>query len=127
MQTLGNGYIVVAELPVTWLPAASQIPPEGKAAMYPVWLMDSTGTRAAVFMRCPACDTPLGISPGSAGEQKSWNRDVPDVHMMLGCGNCPALYLLRNEVAYCLSMLPPQQEKRTVPRPLVADDTVPVG
>ena len=129
MQILGSSYLIVAELPVHWLPSASQIPrPEqgAKAALYPVWLMDSLGVRASVFVRCPACDTPLGLSPGSMREQEGWNKDTPEVYMMMGCSICSGTYLIEETRAYCLSLLPAQTTRPAVPRFVVATGQEPV-
>ncbi|KKK56751.1 hypothetical protein LCGC14_3061390 [marine sediment metagenome] len=109
MRFLGNSYVVLAELPVHWLPSASQIPKlqEGAdAAIYPVWLMDATGVRAHIFMRCPACDAPLNLSPSSMREQRGWNESPPDIQLITGCLRCSGTYMIDEEKAYCLSLTP---------------------
>ncbi|KKL12912.1 hypothetical protein LCGC14_2531030 [marine sediment metagenome] len=130
MQILGNSYLILAELPVQWVPSASQIPrPQQGAepAMYPVWLMDSLGVRASVFVSCPICDAPLGLSPGSIHEQEGWNKVPPEVYMMVGCSRCSGSYLIEDTRAYCLSLLPAQTTRSSVPRFVVAKGQEPVS
>lgn len=130
MQILGGSYLIIAELPVYWLSSAAQIPrpqQDVKPAMYPVWLMDSLGVRASVFVRCPACDAPLGLSPSSMSEQEGWNKDTPEVYMMMGCSRCYGAYLIEETRAYCLSLLPVQTTRPSVPRFVVAKGQEPVS
>lgn len=129
MQILGNSYLIIAELPVHWLPSATQIPrpDKGDAAMYPVWLMDSLGVRASVFVRCPACDAPMGLHPSTMSEQQGWNKETPEVRLMMGCSRCSGTYMIDDTVAYCLSLLPPQKTRPTVPRIVVAEGHGPVA
>ena len=115
MKPLGSGYVVVAELPVHWLPSASQIPKPQKgaeAALYPIWLMDAMGVRAYIFVRCPACDAPLNLSPSSMNEQRGWNESPPDIQLMLGCAGCSGTYMVDEEKAYCLSLLPIHTDRK---------------
>ncbi|KKM62169.1 hypothetical protein LCGC14_1524410 [marine sediment metagenome] len=119
MQVLGNSYLIIAEIPVHWMASASRIPKqqEDKLALYPVWLMDSLGTRAAIFVRCPACNASMGLFPSTAAEQQQWNIKEPEISLMMGCANCPGTYRLTNDTLYALSVLPPQKT-HTLPRPL---------
>ena len=115
MRFLGNSYVVLAELPVHWLPSASQIPKPrdgADAAVYPVWLMDSTGVRAHIFMRCPACDAPLNLSPSSMREQNGWNESPPDIQLVTACGRCSGTYMIDEEKAYCLSLMPAHTDRK---------------
>jgi len=115
MRVLGNSYVVLAELPVHWLASASQIPKpqEGAdAAVYPVWLMDATGVRAHIFMRCPACDAPLNLSPSSMSEQNGWNESPPNIQLVMGCARCSGTYMIEEETAYCLSLMPAHTDRK---------------
>lgn len=108
----GNGYAIIAELPVHWVDSAARIPAKkSPPSIYPVWLTDSLGTRAAVFTRCPICDTSLAITPSTASEQSEWNKEPPEVYMVMGCTHCSSTFLVREEIAYCLIALPPQQSR----------------
>jgi len=123
VKLLGSSYVVLAEIPVRWLQSASQIPkPQAgaEAAMYPVWLMDGTGTRAHIFVRCPTCDAPLGLSPSSMGEQRGWNETPADVQLIVGCPRCSGTYMIEEEKAYCLSMIATPVPRTTNPRLEVA-------
>jgi len=124
VHLLGNSYIVIAELQVHWLSSAAKIPrPKvgAKAAAYPVWLMDGLGTRAHVFMRCPACDAPMGVGPSSAVEQAGWNRNPPDISLIVGCTHCPGTFMIEEETAYCLSLTPSQAPRQDITRYAVAE------
>ena len=129
MRILGNSYIVVAELPVHWLQSASNIPrPQvgAEAAIYPVWLMDGLGTRAHVFMRCPSCDSPMGLGPDSSGEQEGWNRNPPDISLIIGCIRCDGAFMIEQEKAYCLSLTPSQTTRKDITRYAVEKGQEPV-
>lgn len=117
MQILGGSYLIVAEIPVQWLQSASQKTRTTTPVVHPVWLMDSMGIRAAIYMRCPACNKSINLFPSSATEQKEWNSEEPYVNTMLGCSNCEGLFMLTTDTAYALSLLPPQPDGSTVPRP----------
>jgi len=104
--------------------------PTAKAAMYPVWLMDSFGIRAAIFLRCPACNKPMSLFPGTKGEQKEWNAEEPELTTMTGCDNCNGLFFLTLDKAYALAALPPPKPRMKVPRPWdggVANGNLPVA
>ena len=113
LSVFGSNYLVIDELAVEWLPSATKIPVEEDTpkAVYPVWLMDSLGIRAAVFVRCPTCQQPLGVQPGDAAEQAAWNKKEPKVNSILGCAKCANLWMITKDRAYHLMVLPVQQSR----------------
>ncbi len=119
LSVMGGNYLIVGEKEVQWMPSATKIPDEKEPkAVHPVWLMDSLGIRAAVFVRCPTCQNPLGFSPSDATEQKEWNQKEPELTNIVGCARCSNLWMLTNDKAYHLMVLPPQSEH--TPRILTA-------
>ena len=104
LQAPVNNYLIIGERAVQWVPSVSRIPDEEDPpkAVYPVWLMDSLGVRAAVVIRCPTCQMPLGLSPGDAAEQKEWNKKEPVLNSMLGCVKCANIWMITNSKAYHL-------------------------
>ncbi len=115
LNVFGSNYMVVGEMNVKWLPSATVIPADEKpTAVYPVWLLDSLGIRAAVFVRCPTCQNPLGFSPSDAAEQKDWNKKEPEMSNIIGCAKCSNLWMITNDKAYHLMVLPAQRER--IPR-----------
>ncbi len=106
------------------MPSAARIPADEDPpkAVYPVWLMDSLGVRAAVFIRCPTCQMPLGLSPGDATEQKQWNKKEPVLSSMLGCVKCANVWMITNNKAYHLMAVAASPVER-IPRTF----TLPMG
>lgn len=118
LNVFGNGYLIIEELSVQWMPSAAKIPAEeNPKVVYPVWLVDSLGIRAAIFVRCPICKSPLGISPADASEQKDWNKADPSLCTMLGCQKCSGVWMITENKAYHLQMLPVPSTAH-IPRPL---------
>lgn len=118
LSVFGTSYLVIGEMPVEWMPSALKIPAEeAPKAVYPVWLMDSLGIRAAIFVRCPNCKSPLGISPADGDEQQNWNKDNPTLRTIVGCARCSNMWMLTPDRAYHLQILPVPPTSR-VPRPL---------
>ena len=119
LNVFGSNYLIVSEMNVQWMPSATAIPADGKPpkAVYSVWLMDALGIRAAVFVRCPNCQSPLGLSPTDATEQKNWNKKEPEVNNIFGCAKCSAVWMLTMNKVYHLMVTPAPQER--TPRPLV--------
>lgn len=113
VNVMGGNYIIIGEMAVQWMPSAAKIPVEEDPpkAVYPVWLMDSLGIRAAIFVRCPTCQSPLGISPNDAAEQVNWNKEDPEINSILGCGRCSNMWMITAGRAYHLQLLPVQQSK----------------
>lgn len=112
LSVFGSNYLIVDEKDVQWLPSATIIPVEEEPrAVHPVWLMDSLGIRAAVFVRCPTCQNPLGFSPSDATEQKEWNKKEPELNNILGCAKCSNLWMITTGRAYHLMVLPAQKER----------------
>lgn len=110
LEALGSGYLILAEFPVKWVPSAAQIPADPpELTMYPVWMMDGAGTRAAIFLRCPACLKIMGLAPGNAKEQEQWNSAEVEVSTMAACEKCKATYMITTNKAFLLSLLPPQK------------------
>ncbi len=120
LQVPVNNYIIIGERAVQWLPSVANIPAEEDPpkAVYPVWLMDSIGIRAAVFIRCPTCQMPLGLSPGDITEQKEWNKKEPTLNSMLGCVKCSNIWMITNSTAYHLMAITTPTTER-LPRRLV--------
>ncbi len=120
LQAPINNYIIIGERAVQWMPSAAKIPVEEgpPKAVYPVWLMDSLGIRAAVFIRCPTCQMPLGLSPGNDTEQQEWNKQEPVLNSMLGCVKCANIWMITNHTAYHLMAIATPVAER-IPRVLV--------
>ena len=115
LSVFGNSYLVVSEVDVQWMPSAAAIPVDEKPpkALYTVWLTDSLGIRAAVFLRCPTCQSTLGLSPGDAQEQGEWNKKEPEISNIFGCVKCSNVWMLTLNKAYHLLIVPVQSQERT--------------
>lgn len=100
---LSNGFIIVAEIPVTWQGTAPENPPPG---FNPVFLSDASGVRAAIVVPCVRCGVACGIGPVVEGEQAGWNLDPPKVNLMFECNSCNAFYLITWTRAWMLRGLP---------------------
>ena len=110
LSVMGGSYLIISELAVQWLPSALNIPmdEDPPKAVYPVWLMDALGVRAAFFVRCPTCKTPMGITPSDLVEQKNWNAEKPNLTNILACSTCAGLWMITADRAYQLQVLPAQ-------------------
>jgi len=105
-----NGFIIVAEFPITWQDSMPEEPPAG---FNPVFLSDAKGNKAAIFIRCGRCGASCGTGPTSDNEEADWNSDPPKVAAMVACGGCQGFYLITREKAWQLLAIPtPQPQHR---------------
>lgn len=114
LNVFGSNYLIISEMNVRWLPSATAIPAEEPPkAVYSVWLMDALGIRAAVFLRCPTCQSPLGLSPSDATEQQEWNKKEPEINNIFGCAKCSNVWMLTMNKVYHLMVTPVPPQART--------------
>lgn len=102
-----NGFLIVQTERVNWRESATQ-PSATDTPFNPVWLTDALGIRAAIFLRCPKCRSPLGISPATQADQDAWQKQPPELNALIPCPHCSSLLLMTNTQGHFLAVLPAQ-------------------
>lgn len=105
MQFPNNGFIVIKTEPVHWRNSATE-PAAPNEVFSPVWLTDALGIRAAIFLRCPQCRSPLGVNPATRADQDDWQKQPPELNAFIPCLHCSSLMLMTNTEGHFLMAIP---------------------